>query len=502
MLRKFLMASAALSLLAAAPVGAQTLRFGLSDDPDALDPTTARTFVGRIVFGALCDKLMDITPDLTVVPQLATEWSWGDDAKSLTMKLRPNVTFHDGEKFDAEAVKYNIERHLTMQGSQRRAEIASISTVDVIDPLTVKLNLKAPFAPLLAALTDRAGMMISPKAGKALGDKFSSAPVCAGPYKFVERVAQDRIVVEKFDNYWDAKDIAIKRIEFRPFTDASVKLANLKAGQLDMIERVSPTDVAEVKKDSKLKLGQITELGYRAIRINTNNGERAKSVIGSNEKVREAFELSLDRDAIVQVVSNGEFMGGNQWLAPTNPNYVKKFPVPQRDVNKAKALLKEAGVATPVVVNLMTTTTTENQQVAQIIQAMAAESGFDVKIQSTEFATSLQLAEKGDFELYIQGWSGRTDPDGNLYSFIATGAGQNDGRYSNAKVDEMLKVGRETTALAVRRKAYEEIADVTLRERPFIYLYHQKWLWAFNNKVTGFKEYPDGLVRFTNLKLN
>src|SRR5437762_4024641 len=167
---------------------AQTLRIGLAEDPDILDPTSARTFVGRLVFASLCDKLLDLDEKLNIVPQLATEYKWGADNKSLTLKIRPGVTFHDGEKLDAEAVKYNLERHKTMAGSNRKGELAPVTSIDVIDPLTVRLNLTGPFAPLLAVLTDRAGMIVSPKAAKAAGDKFGQHPVCSGPFKFVERI--------------------------------------------------------------------------------------------------------------------------------------------------------------------------------------------------------------------------------------------------------------------------------------------------------------------------
>src|SRR5512134_2303182 len=194
-LKASLFAAAAAVTLAAgtlAPGAASaqsTLRVGLAEDPDVLDPTLARTFVGRIVFAALCDKLLEIDEKLNIVPQLATSWAWSADNKALTMKIRPGVTFHDGEKLDAAAVKFNLERHKTMQGSNRRGELAPLAGVDVVDAMTVRLNLSAPFSPLLAALADRAGMMVSPKAAQAAGANFGSQPVCSGPFKFVERVA-------------------------------------------------------------------------------------------------------------------------------------------------------------------------------------------------------------------------------------------------------------------------------------------------------------------------
>lgn len=505
MLKQTTYAMLAAALVAVAAPGAitsasaQTLKFGLAEDPDALDPTLARTFVGRVVFSALCDKLVDIDPDLKVVPQLATEWKWADDNKSLTFKLRPNVTFHDGEKFDAEAVKYNIERHKTLQGSQRRGELSAVTTVDVIDPLTVRLNTQAPFAPLLATLTDRAGMMISPKAGKELGDKFATAPVCAGPFKFVERIAQDRIVLEKFANYWNKDNVHLSRIEFRPFIDATVRLANLKSGQLDILERLAGTDAKEVQKDKRLKFGSITEIGYYGITINIGKSDKAKSPIGSSEKIREALELSIDRNGISQVVFDGLATPGNQWVAPNNANYTKSVPVPKRDVAKAKQLLKEAGNPNPVV-NLVTPTTTDARNIAQVVQAMAKEAGFDVRIQATEFATSLNMADKGDFEAYILAWSGRPDPDGNLYSFHACKQPLNYSGLCNPALDEILNDSRLTTDIGQRRVAWEKAVKIVNAERPIIYLLHRKWLWAYSPKLTGFKEYPDGLIRFVGMK--
>src|SRR3954451_16435796 len=193
--------AAALLSLQAGVHAQSTLRIGLAEDPDILDPTMARTYVGRIVFATFCDKLFDIDEKLNVVPQLALSNETSADGKEVTIKLRPGVKFHDAAPFNADAAKFSIERHLGMQVSFRKPELAAVDHVDVVDPLTIKLVLKAPFSPLIAQLTDRAGMMVSPKAAKEAGDKFGLHPVCAGPYKFVERVQQDRIVGEKFADY-------------------------------------------------------------------------------------------------------------------------------------------------------------------------------------------------------------------------------------------------------------------------------------------------------------
>ena len=320
-----------------------TLRIGLAEDPDALDPTLARTFVGRIVFASLCDKLFDIGPHLEIVPQLATSYQLSEDAKTVTLHLREGVLFQDGENLDAAAVKASLERHLKLQGSQRKAELGAVASVDVVDDHTVKLNLSAPFAPLIAQLTDRAGMILSPKAAEAAGDKFGAHPVCAGPYKFTERVAQDRIVLDRFDRYWNKDKIHIDRIVFLPIPDQSVRVANLQSSGLDMIERVAPSDFKQIEGNKQLKTASIVELGYQSININVGKGNGWHNPIGEDARVREALDLAIDRDALNEVVFEGQFQPGNQWVSPSSPYYDKDIPVQKRDLARAKQLIKEVG---------------------------------------------------------------------------------------------------------------------------------------------------------------
>src|SRR6202022_2090522 len=427
-----LVATAAALLLSFATSGhAQTtLRVGLAEDPDVLDPTLSRTYVGRIVFAAFCDKLFDIDEKLNIVPQLALSHETSDDGKEVFIKLRPGVKFHDGEPFNAEAAKFSLDRHLTLPTSFRKPELAQLDHVDVVDPLTIKLVLKTPFSPLIAQLTDRAGMMVSPKAAKEEGDKFGLKPVCAGPYKFVERVQQDRIVFEKFADYWNKDNVFIDRVVFLPIVDATVRLANLKSGGLDLIERLLATDIKAVRADTRLKLSTALSLGYQGITINIGN-EKNKGPLSQSAKVRQALDLAIDRAAVNQVVYNGEFVPGNQWVNPEPPYSQKAYPVRARDIAKAKALLKEAGVTGPITVDLMVPKNIERETVAQVIQSMAAEAGFDLKIRVTELATALKQAEAGEYQAFILDWSGRTDPDGNAYIFQKTKAPQNYSPYSN-----------------------------------------------------------------------
>jgi peptide/nickel transport system substrate-binding protein len=488
--------------VAATPALAQsTLRIGLAEDPDVLDPTLARTYVGRIVFASLCDKLFDIDDKLEIVPQLALSHETSADGKTVTIKLRPGVKFHDGEAFDAEAARFSLDRHLNMQGSFRRAEIAQVDKIEAVDKTTVRLTLKTPFAPLIAQLTDRAGMMVSPKAAAAAGDKFGNKPVCAGPYRFVERVAQDRIVVERFADYWDKGRVHVDRIVYQPIVDSTVRLANLKSGGLDLIERLLATDIAEVRKDSRLKLATGTELGYQGITINVANGDKANNPLAKNPKVRAAFEAAIDRDTINQVVFEGIHQTNNQWVSRTNPYYMARFPTPKRDLAKAKALLRESGVPTPITLDFMVPNSPESRAVAEVVQAMAGEAGFDLKLRVTEFATSLNEGEKGNFHLYFLAWSGRTDPDGNIFSFASCKGPLNYGRFCDAGVDDLLNQARTAVKVADRKAAYEKAAPKILADGGVLYLYHRTLLFASGPRLDGFKVFPDGLIRVKDLKI-
>jgi peptide/nickel transport system substrate-binding protein len=496
------MAALVMTVLAllATPCAASELRIALNDDPDLLDPAQGGSFVGREVFAAMCDKLIDIAPDMSFVPQLATAWTWSEDAKSLTLKLRDGVLFHDGTKLDAEAVKTNLDRYRTAPESRRKGEVKPIANVAVVDPLTVRIDLSAPYAPLLAVLADRAGMMISPTALAALGDKIATKPACAGPYKFVERVAQERIVLERFDKYWNPGPYTIDRVTYTPVPDTTVRLAGLRSGGFDIIDRLAAPDIPAVKADPALSYVEITALGYNLLSFNVSNGPAADNPLGKDKRVREALELSLDRSVLNDVVFEGKFVPSNQFEAPGTRYWNASRPVPARDVAAAKKLLAAAGTPRPAF-TLTTGTGTTEQQVAQTIQAMAGEAGFDIKLQATEAATMVQKNTAGDYQAALAIWSGRPDPDGNIAIWIACDGFLNWGKYCNPDLDKALAAARAVTDPAERAKFYAAAADIYLADRPTMVLYHLKWLWGVSRKVTGFIPNPDGLIRLAGMKV-
>jgi len=479
--------------LTAGAADASTLRIALSQDPDALDPAVGITYVGRVVFASICDKLIDIDAKLNYVPQLATEWSWSADNLTLTMKLRQGVKFQDGETFDAAAVKANIERYQNAPFSKRKAELKSVQSVEVIDPATVAFHLSKPDASLLGILSDRAGMMVAPKAATDTGEKFSDHPVCAGPFKFSSRVALEKIVLEKFDGYWNKDAIHVDQIVFTPVPDGSVQLANLKSGGFDIVGLV-PTDVPSVRDDKNLKVVQSPAVFYYTISINTNNGPQSKNPLGENPKVREAFEAAIDRRVLNQVVFNGEYVPNNQPILPDSTYYDPDHPVPPRDLDKAKRLLKEAGAEHPSL-TLLAANSPLDLQVAQVVQSMVGEAGFDMKIQATEANTLTSATQKGDYQATLVFWSGRPDPDGNISIWLQCDGFLNWGKYCNAQLDDALAKARQTTKSEERLVQYKRAADIYLADRPHIFLYNIKWLWGTSAKLEGFAPGVDGLIR-------
>jgi len=287
---------------------------------------------------------------------------------------------------------------------------------------------------------------------------------------------------------------------FLPIVDATVRLANLKSGGLDLIERVLATDIKDVRSDPRLVLSTAPELGYLGLTINIAN-DKTKGALSQSEKVRQALDLSIDREALNQVVFNGEFTPGNQWVSPEHPYYQKAFPIRPRDIEKAKALLKQAGVTLPVTIDMMVPKGAENEAVAQVVQSMAAEAGFELKIRLIEFATSFKQAQAGEFQIFQINWSGRIDPDGNSYVFLHTKAPQNDGGYSNPEADRLMEDARLTADAAQRKTLYEKLTKIVLNDEPIIYLYHRKLLIAHSKKLEGYRQMPDGLVRVIGLKL-
>jgi peptide/nickel transport system substrate-binding protein len=468
------------------------IRAGLNADPPNLDPHQSTAAVDRQVFQSLFDKLVDIDETFTVVPMLATSWTIANNGRTYTFRLRPNVVFHDGTPFNAEAVRYNFERMLDRAfGSPRRAEVALVERVTVVDALTVQVDLEKPFSPFLSILSDRAGMMVSPTAARRLGRDFAREPAGTGPYRFVEKRPQDRVVLERFDRHWDPSAAFVDRIVFRPFIDDQARLANLRAGELEIIDQVAPTDIPQLKTDARLRLSEREGLGWQGIWLMT------QGTPFGNRALRQALNATIDRRTLVRVVfgetatpANGPFPTG-MLASDAGPN----GRIPERNLDLARQKLREGGQPTGFAFTLKVTPGRVPQQVAQVVQSMAGEVGIRANVEIVEFGALLSQLASGRYEAALLGWSGRPDPDGNIYNNFVTGAGQNRAAYSNPRFDTLLDAARILTTAEHRRRAYAEALAVMNEDLPYLFIWWPKEYKVMNPALRGFVHNPDGMMR-------
>lgn len=488
------------TLTTAAPRRGGTLRVGLNADPPQMDPHRSTAAVDRQVYQNLYDKLVDINQNLEIVPMLATSWTISQDGKVYTFRLRPSVVFHDGTPFNAEAVKYNFERMLDPAfGSPRRNEVSLVTNVEAVDPLTVRVTLEKPFSPFLSVLSDRAGMMVSPTAARRLGrDNFQREPVGTGPYRFVEKRPQERIVLERFDRHWDRSSGNVQQVVYRPFTDENARLANLRAGELDIIDAVAPAEVPRLRTDSTLRMAERVGLGWQGMWIQVRSG------VFSNKALRQALNAAIDRRTLVRVVfgetadpANGPFPPGMFTNSITSNSRV-----PERNLDLARQRLREGGQPNGFAFTLKITPGRTPAQVAQVIQSMVGEVGIRVNIEIVEFGALLSQLDSFQYEASLLGWSGRPDPDGNIHGFFITGGGLNNSAYSNPRVDSLLDAARILTTTDQRRRAYTDVMNVLNDELPYLFLWWPKDYKVHSPKLQGFVHVPDGMMRFRHVWLN
>lgn len=483
-----------------------TLTIGLAEEPDALDPTLARTFVGRIVFLATCEKLYDLDSHLNIVPQLATALPQvSADKLTYTIKLRKGVLFNDGTPFNAAAVKTTLERDLTLKGSVRKSEISPIASVDAPNATTVVLHLSAPYSPLTAQLADRAGMIMSPTA-LASGGTFAQHPVCVGPFSFKDRVAGDHITFVKSPYYYDKAKVHLASLVFKIMTDPSSRTQALRAGDIQVEDRVQSTDVPTLQSDKSVSVIKAVTIGYQGLTFNigNKNGVGTKYVnvgtpLARSQYLRTAFDLALDRTTINKVVFGGLNLPDCYPLAPVSPWYKPTTAGLQCNLHAndalAKKLVKASGFDSPTVHIMLGGTDPVTARLGQVIQSMEQAVGINVVVEPTEFTTSLNNASVGAFDAYAIGWSGRVDPDGNIYGFVATPGTLNYSGYSNPKLDYILNGARKSVTTKARDTLYRAAMQIIHRDRPLIYLYHPVNYYGVSGKVAGVQIFGDGLIR-------
>jgi peptide/nickel transport system substrate-binding protein len=390
-----------------------------------------------------------------------------------------------------------------MKSSQRTSEMGPIASVEAPDAGTVVLHYKRAFAPITAALADRAGMIMSPVALAAKGDNFGEAPVCVGPFKFVKRVPQTSISVTRDPRYYDAANVHLDTITYRIMSDANIRAANLRSGDIQVADTISPQDVDALIKDPDLKVLQSSSLGYQGITINTGNVDGAgkppkplDTPLGKDPRVRAAFAASIDRRTLVDTVFNNWFEVACSPIAPQTP-YASPASnaCPAFDPQRSRQLLAEAGVPVPLPVTLQVSNEQDALRYSQALQASVAEGGFDLRIVPVEYSTLLDVQKRGDFELLQLGWSGRVDPDANTSRFLSTTSSGNYGGFSSPELDNLLTQSAKLTDPAQRAELYGQAVQVIQRENPIVYTYRIRNITVHTAGVAGIQVFSDGVVR-------
>ncbi len=484
---------------------------GLIEAPDVLDPTTAQTFVGTEVFANMCEGLYTLDDKLDVVPQLAAAMpKVSKDGLTYTIKLRSGVKFNDGTPFNAAAVKKTLDRDRTDKKSARTSDLAAVKAVQVVDPTTVKLTLSHPYAPLTNSLTGRSGMIESPKQLEKLGNKFGQHPVCVGPFSFKSRPSSDEINLVKSTYYYDKDKVKLPGIQYKVITQPNVRAANLRAGSIDLAARMVPAQVKTLESDSKVKLKSVTSLGYQGVQINVSNSNGINSDVhktmgtplAQHPELRKAFALSLDRKAINKAVFNGMYTPGCTPISPVSP-FFTDIKCPEHDVAKAKKLVAQSGVKTPVKVKLIVQASNDEQaKLGQVIQGMAKQAGFDVKVVPTEFTTALADAQKGHFDTFQLGWSGGVDPDGNIRPFWDPSSPLNFTGADYPDITKLIHKAASTTDVAKRKALYRQLVKKLMQRNNLIYLYHERYTLGMRSGVSGVKFFGDGIVRLKTASLS
>jgi peptide/nickel transport system substrate-binding protein len=482
----------------AAPTRGGTLRVALHEDPPRLDPHQSTAFVDRHVFQNLFDKLVDINQNLEIVPMLATSWQISDGGRTYTFKLRPNVVFHDGTPFNAEAVKFNFERMLDPSfGSPRRSEVNLVKSVTVVDDLTVTISLEKPYSPFLAVLSDRAGMMVSPAAAKRLGKNFLLEPVGTGPYKFVEKRPLERIVLERFDKHWDKDAGLVDRIIFRTLVDENTRVANLRSGEVDIIIEPPATEIPKLKTEANIRVLERGGLGWYALHLMVADRPF------DNKALRQALNASIDRRTFTKVIFADTADPANGPFSPSHWTYSipQNSRIPERNLDLARQKLREAGQPNGFSFTMKIGQGRVAQQSAQVLQSMASEAGIKINIEIVEFGAMLSQMDAHKYEAVLIGWSGRPDPDGNIYSHVVTGGGLNDPAYSNPQVDVLLDAARILTDTSQRKRAYGQVMEILNEDLPYLFLYWPKEYKVTTTKVQGFVHIADGMLRLRTVWL-
>ena len=477
-----------------------TLNVGLDSDVVRLDPVKSTALVDRQVMLNIYDTLVRVDSQNKIQPDLATSWSYPTPTQ-LVFTLRSDVKFQDGTPFNADAVVTNINRILNDHTSPRYSEISSVSSVQAVDPTHVQFNLSKPFGPLLAALTDRAGMMLSPQA-IASGEDLVNAPKNAGsgPFEFVEWVKGDHLTLQRNPNYWDKSSTGaslpyLDKVIYHPITNESVMYTQLQTNTIQVAGSLGPTDVASAKANPSLTYNQIPGLSFFGIELNT------KAAPFNNVHARRAVSWGVNRQEIVTSVLHNVGVVAQGPISPSSWAYSSSIAPYSYDTTKAKAELQAGGMTSLTFTLIIPSGSPATTQLAQFLQSELQGAGITMNIKQEPFASLLSDSAGHNYQAALLGWSGRPDPDGNMFAWFHTGGGFNDMQYSNPQVDAALEAARTSNVQADRATDYQQAETLMLQDAPYVFLYHGVSIQATAKNVQGFTLLPTGIMEFENVSL-
>jgi peptide/nickel transport system substrate-binding protein len=480
-----------------------TLNVGLDSDAVSLDPLLSTALVDRQVMLNLYDTLVRVDAQNNIQPDLATSWSYTTPTE-LVFTLRTDVKFTDGTKMDANAVVFNINRILNTPTSPRFSELSTVKSVVALDSSHVQFNLKQAFAPLLSTLTDRAGMILSPAAVQSLGKNLTNSPINAGsgPFMFKEWIKGDHLTIVRNPHYWqkDAQGNTLpylQSITYHGITNGTVEFTNLQTGTIDVADTVDPNFVAQAKSNTSLVYRQIPALSFFGVELNVTAAPL------NNVHVRRAIEWGVNRDEIVNTVLKGVGVVAQGPLAPGGVAFDSSFAPYHYDVNQAKTELQMAGTPQGVTFTMLIPSDSPlSTQEAQFIQSELQPAGIKVNIKQETFATLLSDTQDHHFQAALLGWSGRPDPDGNMYSWFHTNGGNNNMLYSNPEVDKLLDDARASNDQATRTQDYLQAQTLIAQDGPYVFLNHGVSIQASSTKVKNFLLLPTTIMEFASVYLS
>ncbi len=495
----FASGSLALAALAAAP-GAQaagTLNVALHQDPGNWDPIATFLVSWGAVGGQIFDGLIIRTPDMKLVPGLATKWEFLDKNAKIRFHLRPNVTFHNGEPFDAEAVKFTFDRMLGDEGKKgpQQSNYNSIDKVVVVDPLTVDFVMKSPDPVLLTKLAGYGAMIVPPKYIKEKGSQyFGMNPVGTGPFKFVEYKPKVGLGLDRNPNYWGGAP-KIDHLNYRFITEPATQAAELQAGRIDVANQIPLAMIDTIKKDPKLAVASMDGPVALALRYNTKRG------IMQNRDVRKALTLAVDRNAIIKSVLLGNakpiasFQGE---LSFGNDPSLKPLPF---NPAQAKALLQKAGVKPGTAIQIDFRGPDSNfREVAQAVAGYLQGVGITATLKPYDTNVLLNdiIPAGKTGEMWQNQWGGWTfDYDNTAYAMYYTKQRWNPFD-DDAKLNALLHQQRNTWDQNARKKTLQEIARYVAEESLEMPLYSLNTIYGLNKRAKNLELPADGRFRFVN----